>query len=92
MRFIFAGSYAATIPGLQLSPFGVGIPPSKIREMHAFTFSPSTIASAVNANTDFDTAPPCAVGNLLRDVLWRILYLQITFGAYARRVLRNKLM
>lgn len=80
----------AAIPSLWLSPLGPlrgrHIPvegPSDTRSK----FFPSRSALAVKADPDFDTAPPCELGNVLRSVMWRTLYLRCTFDACTRIVL-----
>ena len=85
--FIFPRSEAHTIPGLRLSPLAVVVSPSKTRIIHDLTFSLSQYAHSVNADTDFEQAPPVVLGRVLRDIIWRILYLRRRFGPHARIVL-----
>ena len=84
---IFPRSEAHTIPGLRLSPLAVVVSPSKTRIIHDLTFSSSQDAHSVNADTDIKQAPPVALGHVLRDVIWRFLYLRRRFGPSARIVL-----
>ena len=46
-----------------------------------------TVRTRVNADIDFQQAPPVALAHVLRDVIWRILYLRGRFGPNARIVL-----
>ena len=85
--FVFPIRAAASIPGLRLSPLGVVVSTSKVRVIHDLTFSSFPSGPGVNSDTDFDTAPPCKLGHVLRDVIWRILYLRRKFGTDARIVL-----
>lgn len=43
--------------------------------------------TSVNGDNDFDTAPPCKLGDVLRDDFWLILFLRRKFDAMARIVL-----
>ena len=63
------------------------VSPSKTRIIHDLTFSASPHIHSVNADTDLEQAPPVALGRVLRDVVWRILYLRRRFGLRSRIVL-----
>ena len=65
----------------------VVVSPSKTRITHDLTFSISSSARRVNADIDFEKAPPVELGRVLRDINWRILYLRGQFGPRARIVL-----
>ena len=71
----FPRSEAHTIPDLRLSPLSVVVSPSKTWITHDLTFSASPHIHSVNTDTDFEQAPPLALGRVLRDVILRILYL-----------------
>ena len=43
--------------------------------------------SSVNANTDFEPAPKLRLDRVLRDILWRILFLWQNFGPQERIVI-----
>ena len=60
---------------------------SKTRVIHYLTFASSPSSPGVNANTDFSTASPCQLGHVLREVVWRILYLRRKYGVGAPIVL-----
>ena len=87
--FVFPREAAACIPGLRVSPLAVIKPSTKLRVVHDLTFSsgPSTIG--VKEDIDFSSAPTCELGHVLRDIIWRILYLRHRFGRGARIVLRK---
>ena len=83
----FPRSEAHTIPDLRLSPLAVAVSPSKTRIIHDLTFSSSQYARSVNAETDFAQPPPVELSRVLRNIVWRILYLHRRFGPLARIVL-----
>ena len=85
--FVFSREAASCIPGLRVSPLAVIKSSTKLRVVHDLTFSsgPSTIG--VNEDTDFSSAPTCELGHVVRDIIWRILYLRHRFGRGARIVL-----
>ena len=85
--FIFPRREAHIIPNLRVSPMAVVVSPSKNRIIHDLTFPVSSSVRSVNADTDFEKAPPVALGRVLRDMIWRILYLRRDFGPHARIVL-----
>ena len=79
--FALPRSMAGEIPGLHLSPMGVVVSPSKKRIIHDFlSFRSSPQASSVNADTAPDSAPPVELGRVLRDIIWRVLFLRQKFG------------
>ena len=43
--------------------------------------------TGVNEDTDFSSGTTCELGHVLRDIIWRILYLRKRFGRGARIVL-----
>lgn len=55
--------------------------------MHDLPYQSSSAASSVNVDTDFKLAPEVQVAKVLRDVVWRILWLRVKFGTIARIVL-----
>ena len=85
--FVFPREAADCIPGLRVSPLAVIKSTTKLRVVHDSMFSsgPSTIG--VKKDTDFSSAPTCEVGHVLRDIIWRILYLYHRFSRGARVVL-----
>lgn len=68
------------IPGLNISPLGVvssGTPESpKLRIVHDLSFDVTREDASVNDRTDFASAPPVTFKNVLRNFVWRILYLR----------------
>ena len=74
--FIFPKSVAHLIPGLRLAPLGAVVSPSKTRIIHDLSFSLQQSASSVNADTDFESAPPVKLGHVLRQFIGRILFLR----------------
>lgn len=85
--FIFPRGFAASIPGLRISPLGVVVSPRKVRIIHDLSFVASPNSRSVNADTTKDSAPEIALGTVLRDVVWRVLFLRKTFGTGVRIVL-----
>lgn len=71
---------------MTLSPLGVVIT-SKLRIIHDLSFLHGNSKHSVNADTDFESAPQCNLGHVLRNVVWRVLYLRRRFGNAARIVL-----
>ena len=57
---------------------------SKTRAIHYITFASSPLSPE---DTDFSTAPPYQLGHVLREVVWRKLYLRRKYGVDARLVL-----
>lgn len=76
-----------SVPGLRLSPMGVVVRPSKTRIIHDLSFTSSTFAGSVNADTAVGSALDVELGRVLRDVVWRILFLRSKFGTSARIVM-----
>ena len=70
--FIFPREVASRIPGLRVSPVGVAVPATKIRTIHDLTMAFSN--PGVNGDTDFESAPKCKLGHVLRDIFWRIFF------------------
>ena len=87
--FIFPRSEAHSIPDLRLSPSAVVLAPSKTRIIHDLMFSYSRYARSVSADTDFAQPSPVELGRVLRNIIWRILYMRRRFGPRARVVLRK---
>lgn len=77
--FVFPREVAAQIPGLRVSPLTVAESPSKIRICHDLTNA--SAGSGVNEDTDRSVIPECKIGHVLRDVVWRILFLYSKFVA-----------
>ena len=77
---------AHTIPELRLSPLGVMLSPSKTRITHDLMFSASPHIHKVTPTPISIKPPPVAFGCVLRDVIWRILYLCRRFGPRVRIV------
>lgn len=74
--FVFPRTAAALIPSLRISPLTVAVSPTKIRICHDLSFDGN--GNSVNADTDTTAVPECKIGHVLRDVIWRILYLYDT--------------
>lgn len=72
--FVFPRAMADRIPGLRLSPLRAVVSPSKVRIIHDLSFEFEGRAPSVNAETDFESAPPVELGHVLRDFIWRILF------------------
>ena len=72
---VFKRQFAHDIIGFRVSPLGVVEQP-KLRIIHDLTFDGSGSRTSVNIDTDFDCAPSCELGHVLRDVLTRVLYLR----------------
>ena len=47
---------------------------TKVRIIHDLTMAFSN--PGVNADTDFESAPKCKLGHVLRDIVWGILFLR----------------
>lgn len=71
--FVFPYAAAYQIAGLRVSPLGVVVNPKKARIINDLRFS------GVNRDTDTSNAPECKLGHVLRDVVWRVLYLYNEF-------------
>ena len=68
--FIFPREVASRIPGLRVSPVGVAVSATKVRNIHDLTMAFSN--PGVNGDIDFESAPKCKLGHMLRDIVWRI--------------------
>ncbi|CAN0539890.1 unnamed protein product, partial [Ectocarpus sp. 12 AP-2014] len=77
--FVLPREAAFHIPGLNISPLGVvssGTPESpKLRIVHDLSFDVAREEASVNDRTDFASAPSVALKHVLRNFIWRILYL-----------------
>ena len=71
--FVFPREMAAHIPGLRISPLTVAVSDAKVRICH--DLSNAVSGTGVNEDTDTSTIPEYSIGHVLRDVIWRILYL-----------------
>ena len=83
---VFNANFIHEIQGIHSSPLGVVEEP-KFQIIHELTFAGSGNRSSINEDTDFDCAPPCELGYVLRDVLLRVLYLRQKHGPGAHIVL-----
>ena len=83
---VFNANFIEEIQGIRLSPLSVVEEP-KFRIIHDLTFAGSGNRSSVNEDTEFDCAPKCELGHVLRDVSLRVLYLRQKYGPDARIVL-----
>ena len=79
-------SSASDIQGLRVSPWAVVLKP-KFRTVHNLTVARAGGHSSVNDDTDFSSALSCELGDVLRDVLLRALFLRQMHGPTARIVL-----
>ena len=71
---------------LRISPLGVVLE-LKLRNIHDLTFAREGGRTGVNGDTDFDAAPTCELGHVLRDVMLRVLFLRQAHGSRARILL-----
>ena len=76
--FIFPREMASRIPGLRVSPVGVAVSAIKVRIIHDLTMAFSN--PGVNGDTNFESTPKCKLGHVLRDIVWRILFLRRTLA------------
>ena len=53
------------------------------------SFSNGPLLTGVNEDSDFPSAPTCELGHVLRDIIWRILYLRNRFGRGARIMMKK---
>ena len=83
--FIFPREMASRIPGLRVSPVGVAVSATKVRIIHDLTMAFSN--PGVNGDTNFESAPKCKLGHLLRDIVWRILFLRRTLAPHTHIML-----
>ena len=86
MRRCYNAKIIHEIQGVRWSPLGV-VEETKLRSIHDLTLAGSDNRSSVKDDTDFDWAPPCELGHVLRDVLMRLMYLRQEHGPGARIVL-----
>ena len=71
--FVFPREAVTEIAGTRVSPMTVAVSPSKVRICH--DLSNAVSGRGVNEDTDTSAVPECKIGHVLRDVIWRILYL-----------------
>lgn len=71
--FVFPREAAAQIPGLRISPLTVAVSATKNRICHDLSNAAS--GKGVNEDTNTSALPEYKIGHVLRDVIWRILYL-----------------
>ena len=83
--FIFPREVASRIPGLRVSPVGVAVSATKIRTIHVLTMAFSN--PGVNGDTDYESAPKCKLGHVLRDIFWRICFLRRTLAPHTHIML-----
>ena len=83
--FIFPREMASHIPGLRVSPVGVAASATKVRIIHDLTMAFSN--PGVNGDTNFESAPKCKLGHVLRDIVWRILFLRRTLAPHTHIML-----
>ena len=76
---------ASRIPGLRVSPVGVAVSATKVRIIHDLTMAFSN--PGVNGDTNFESAPKCKLGHVLRDIVWRILFLRCTLAPHTHIML-----
>ena len=82
---IFPREVASRIPGLRVSPVGVAASATKVRIIHNLTMAFSN--PGANGDTDFESAPKCKLGDVLRDIVWRILFLRRTLAPHTHIML-----
>lgn len=85
--FVFPREYVGHKPGLRLSPLAVVVNPYKVRIIHDLTLIHTMSEPRVNMDTDLDLVPRGNLGHVLRDTVWRILYLRKGFGDTLRKML-----
>ena len=83
--FIFPREVASRIPGLRVSPVGVAVSATKIRTIHDLTMAFSN--PGVNGDTDFESAPKCKLGHVLRDIFGRICFSRRTLAPHTHIML-----
>ena len=88
---VFPKEQADQVPGLRVSPVGVVEEREKIRIIHDMTFEhrDGHGGGSVNATTDWDEIPACALAGVMREVLQRILGLRAKFGGRARILIQK---
>lgn len=90
--FIFPRGVASSIRGLQVSPLGVVVSPSKIQSINDVIFEPSPSGGIVTVDTNLGTASHVELGHIMEDVISRIFHLRRRFGLRARILLSAKWM
>ena len=83
--FTFPREVASRIPGLRVSPVGFAVSATKVRITHDLTMAFSN--PGVNGDTDFGLAPKCKLDHVLRDIVWRILFLRRTLTPHTHIIL-----
>ena len=73
---VFPRELAHRIPGLRLSPLGAVVSPKKTRIIRDLSFDFHGSTTSVNEDTDFSSAPKVKLQHVLRNFVWRILYLR----------------
>lgn len=73
--FVFPRNTTGRTPGLRVSTVEVTVSPLKIRIIHDLTFG-TYVPRAVNAKTDFSSAPPSKLGHAIQGIVWRFLQLR----------------
>ena len=71
--FVFPREAITKVAGTRVSPMTVAVSTSKVRICH--DLSNAVLGRGVNEDTDTSAVPECKIGHVLRDVIWRILYL-----------------
>lgn len=80
---------AACIPGLRFYPVGVVVNSKKIRVIHDITFAASNNRKCEQSD-GFEKAPPCVMGHVLHQTVFRSQALRRAFGLTAG-ILRSKM-
>ena len=83
---VFEFISASDIQGLRFSLSAVVLKPSFLT-IHDLPFACAGGHSSVNDDTDFSSAPSCAIGHVLRGVLLRVLVSRQMRGPTARMIL-----
>ena len=78
---------AARIPGLRVSPLAAIECSTEVRVMHGLMFSSGPPITGVDEDTDCSSASIGEFSQLLRDIIWCILYLCQRFCSGARILL-----
>ena len=88
---VFPKEQAGQVPGLRVSPIGVVEEREKIRIIHDMTFEhrDGEEGGSVNATTDWDEIPACALAGVMHEVLQRVLGLRVKFGDRARILIQK---
>ena len=83
--FIFPREVASHIPGLRMSSVGVAVSATKMRIIHDLPMAFSN--PGVNGDIDFESAPECKLGHVLRDIVWMIFVLRRTLAPHTHIML-----